>query len=163
MSDSQLGHEKTLTGFLPALAGANLIYGSGMMESGVVFDCGQLVIDMEIARMIRYAVGGFAVRDDTLLVEDIAAVGSGGDFLSAESTLRLMRTQSKPRLIDRSVYEEWTMNGAQDMYTRATARAREIIEEHRPEPLDADVAAQVRRIVAAADRDIAGSGGSATA
>ena len=28
-----------------------------MKESGVVFDCGQLVIDNEFARMIKYAVG----------------------------------------------------------------------------------------------------------
>ena len=46
MTDAQSGHEKTLTGLLPALAGANLIYGLGMLESGVTLDYGQLVMDV---------------------------------------------------------------------------------------------------------------------
>ena len=73
MTDAQSGHEKTLTGLLPALAGANLIYGLGMLESGVTMDYGQLVLDNEIARLIKYTVAGIPVNDETLAVEDIAA------------------------------------------------------------------------------------------
>jgi len=40
------------------LAGANLIYGLGMLESGMTFDFGQLVLDAEFARMIKHAVHG---------------------------------------------------------------------------------------------------------
>ena len=40
MTDAQSGHEKTLTAVLPALAGANVIYGLGMLESGVTLDFG---------------------------------------------------------------------------------------------------------------------------
>ena len=75
-----------MTGLLPALAGANLIYGLGMLESGVTFDFGQLVMDNEFARMIRHAVGGIRVDDESLAVEDIAAVGPVTDF-KAEVTL----------------------------------------------------------------------------
>ena len=57
---------------MPALAGANLIYGPGMIESGVTFDCAQFVMDNEIARMIKHVVGGIRVDDETLAVEDIA-------------------------------------------------------------------------------------------
>ncbi len=35
-----------------ALAGASIIYGAGMIESGVTFDCAQLVMDNEFAKMI---------------------------------------------------------------------------------------------------------------
>ena len=74
----QTGHEKTLTGLLPALAGANQIYGAGMIESGVTFDLGQLVMDNEIARMIKFAVGGiatpFALRPE--LLNDLKTVVS---------------------------------------------------------------------------------------
>ena len=34
---------------MAALAGANQIYGAGMIESGVTFDFGQLVMDDEFA------------------------------------------------------------------------------------------------------------------
>ena len=71
---------------LAALAGANLIYGAGMIESGVTFDCGQFVMDNEFARMIKHGVGGIPVDDETLAVDDIAAVGPFGDFLCLDAT-----------------------------------------------------------------------------
>ena len=60
MVDAQSGHEKTITGILPALAGANVIYGSGMLEMGITFDLAQLVLDNEIAGMISAAVARLA-------------------------------------------------------------------------------------------------------
>ncbi len=57
---------------MAALAGANLIYGAGMTESGVTFDYAQYVLDNEIATMVKRAVGGIPVNDEDLGVEDIA-------------------------------------------------------------------------------------------
>jgi len=154
VGDAQSGHEKTLTALLPALAGANLIYGLGMLESGVTFDYGQLVMDDEFARMIKYSVAGIPVNDETLAVEDIAAVGSSGDFLSLDATYRHMREQSSPKLLDRRVREDWASMGSTDMYSRARARAIEILEAHHPEPLSDDVAAEIRTIVVGAEREL---------
>ena len=66
MVDAQSGHEKTLTGLMPALAGANVIYGLGMIESGMTFDFGQLVMDDEFAGMIKQCVRGIRVDDESL-------------------------------------------------------------------------------------------------
>ena len=127
-----------------------------MIESGVTFDCGQLVIDNEIANMTKFAVRGIPVTDETLMVEEIAAVGSQGDFLSRNSTLRLARSQTQPKLMDRRVRAEWEMDGGSDVYARARATALEIIDTHRPEPLDADMAKRLRAMVEDADRRLAG-------
>jgi trimethylamine--corrinoid protein Co-methyltransferase len=135
------------------LAGANQIYGAGMIESGVTFDCAQLVIDDEIAAMIMHVVNGFRVDDEALAVEDIAAVGPFGDFLSLDATMRHMREQSMPKYLDRRVREDWEERGGSDLYGRARAAALEIIESHKPEPLDPDAAKQIRAIVEAADRE----------
>jgi trimethylamine--corrinoid protein Co-methyltransferase len=148
----QAGHEKTLTGLMAALAGANLIYGAGMTESGVTFDAAQFVLDNELARMIKHVVAGIPVNDETLAVDDIHAVGPFGDFLSLEATMRHMRGQSQPALLDRRVREDWRQAGGMDAYARAQAKAMQILAEHRPEPLPADVLAQMRRIVEDADR-----------
>ncbi len=152
MSDAQIGHEKTLTGLMAALAGANLIYGAGMTESGVTFDCAQLVMDAEWAAMIGQVAGGVRVDRETILGEDIAAVGPFGDFLSLESTFRFMRQQSQPRLMDRTAREDWEARGGTGLYEPARRRALELIETHRPEPLDAGVVAAMRRIVDQADQ-----------
>jgi trimethylamine---corrinoid protein Co-methyltransferase len=136
-----------------ALAGANLIYGSGMIESGVTFDCAQLVMDNEFARMIKHVVAGVTVTDATLLVDDVKKVGPFGDFLSLDSTYAHMREQSQPVLMDRRVREEWQADGSTDMHTRAAAKAREIIETHQPLPVDDDVKKQMRALVEAADKE----------
>jgi trimethylamine--corrinoid protein Co-methyltransferase len=135
------------------LAGANQIYGAGMIESGVTFDCAQLVIDDEIAAMIKHTVMGMPIDDETLAVEDIAAVGPFGDFLSLDATMRHMREQSQPKYLDRRVREDWKERGGTDLYERARVAALEIIEGHKPEPLDPDAAKQIRAIVEAADRE----------
>jgi trimethylamine--corrinoid protein Co-methyltransferase len=139
---------------LPALAGANLIFGAGMIESGITIDYAQLVLDDEIARMVKQVVAGIPVRDDTLLVDDIHSVGSFGDFLSLQSTFDHMREQSQPLILDRRVREQWAADGATDARARALKRAREILEGHRPAALADDVQAEIRRIVAAADREL---------
>ena len=124
-----------------------------MIESGVTFDLGQLVMDDEIARMIKFAVGGIAVTDETMAVDDIAGVGAFGDFLSLDATLRHMRELSQSDLLDRRVREDWESRGTTDLAARARARALELVESHRPLPLDPDAAEQMRRIIAAADRE----------
>jgi trimethylamine--corrinoid protein Co-methyltransferase len=135
------------------LAGANQIYGAGMIESGVTFDFGQLVMDNEFAKMIKHVVNGIPVDDETLAVEDIAKVGAFGDFLSLDATLRHMRELSQPEVLDRRVREDWEARGASDLAARSRARAVELIETHEPLPLDADVAKQIRGIIEAADRE----------
>ena len=152
----QTGHEKTLTALTAALAGTNLIYGLGMIESGVTFDYAQLVIDNEMARMVKQLVRGIRVDDETMAVDDIARVGSFGDFLSLDATMRHMRETSQPELMDRRVREDWEARGGTDMYQRALGRAREILETHQPDPLPDDVRQQVRQIVEDADRELAG-------
>ena len=127
-----MGHEKTLTGLMAALAGANLIYGPGMLESGITFDFGQLVMDCEFARMIKHTVRGFEVDAESLAAEVIGSVGPAGHFLSHAHTFKHMRTQSRAELIDRRKMEKWQAAGGTDIYTRATSKARHILETHRP-------------------------------
>lgn len=127
-----------------------------MIESGVAFDFGQLVMDNEFARMVRHAVGGVPVTDELLGVDDIRQVGPFGDFLSLDSTLKLMRSQSQPKLIDRRVREDWEAAGGSDLYARSTAEARRLLDDHEPEPLPDDVLRELRAIVDAADRQAVG-------
>ncbi len=69
-----------------------MIYGPGMLESGITFDYGQLVLDCEIARMIKHTLQGIPVNDDTLAIDTIKEVGPGGDYLMHEHTFNHMRS-----------------------------------------------------------------------
>jgi len=139
---------------MAALAGANLIYGLGMIESGMTFDFGQLVMDNEFARMIKYAVGGIAVTDETLSVDVTREVGPFSDFLSHENTYKYMRSQSRSKLIDRRVRQRWEDAGKTDLHQRALAEAVNILENHKPTPLPEGVPEKLRKIVETAEAEL---------
>ena len=136
------------------MAGANLIYGLGMIEMGMTIDYGQMVMDNEFARMIKYLVQGIPVNDETLAVDVIKEIGVGKDFLSHASTYKHMRTQSQPKLIDRRMREDWQAAGGTDIYQRALEEARYILENHKPDPLPDDVPAAIRSIVEEAEAEL---------
>jgi trimethylamine--corrinoid protein Co-methyltransferase len=132
---------------MAALAGANLIYGAGMTESGVTFDYAQYVLDNDMARMIKHTVQGISVTDENLDLADIHAVGSFGDYLSLDSTLKHMRELSQPRFMDRRVREDWQAMGAKDAYSAAKEAAKQILQEHKPQPLPGEVADKLDAIL----------------
>lgn len=121
---------------------------------GMTIDYGQLVMDNEFARMIKYAVAGIPVNDETLAVDAIKEVGIGKDFLSHDSTYKHMRSQSQPELIDRKMREDWIKEGSTDIYQRALEQARFILENHKPDPLPEDVLATIRSIVEEAEEEL---------
>lgn len=131
-----------------------MIYGLGMIELGMTLDFGQLVVDNEIAKMVRKVVGGISVTDETLAVDVIRKVGAGGHFLLEEHTFKHMKTvQSQSKLFDRTSRENWVDNGSKDLATRAREQVKYILENHRPEPLPADVAKQLREIIETAEKE----------
>ena len=105
-----------MTALMAALAGANLISGAGMTESGVTFDYAQYVLDNEVATMVKRAVGGIPVSDENLAVDDIHKVGSFGHYLGLQSTRKRGRELSQPQLLDRRGREGWEAAGSVDAY-----------------------------------------------
>ena len=137
------------------MAGANLIYGLGMLESGVTFDYGQLVMDNEFAEMIKHVVNGIPVNEDTLAVDIIGRVGSQGQFITEKHTFENMKKMSQPALIDRRVRDKWEQAGGQTMHEKAMDKARDILANHKPTPLSDEVKSQMRSIVENCEAEIA--------
>lgn len=125
-----------------------------MIEMGMTFDFGQLVLDNEVARMVKHTVNGIPVNDETLAVDVIKEIGIGKDFLSHDSTYRHMRSLSAPLIFDRKMREDWEQAGRTDIYAKATEKAREILETHQPEPLSEDVRQKIRLIVEKAEAEL---------
>lgn len=152
MPDAQAGHEKTITALLPALAGANLIYGMGMLELGVTFSYAQLLIDDEVVRMVKRVLKGIPVTDETIALDVIKEVGWGKNFLAQKHTRQFMALeQSKPRLIDRRMRGAWKSRGGKDLATAANEKALDILKNHKPEPLPPDVQRRIKTIIQEAE------------
>ena len=154
MVDAQSGHEKTITSMLPALAGANVIYGLGMLEMGITFDLAQLVLDHEFAGMILHSLDGIVVNDETLSVDVIRELGIGKDYMAHASTYKHMKSQSQAQIIDRRMREDWETAGGKDAYKRAHERMLEILETYEPAPLPENVLNTIRSIVEEAEKEL---------
>lgn len=135
------------------LAGANIIYGLGMLEMGMTISYSQLLMDAEMAEMMLYSMNGIVVNDETLSVEVIKEVGPRGDFLSHMNTYENMHIQSKPKLIDRLTRDRWKESGSLDMEARANAAAKELLATWKPVALSEEAYARVRAVVNQAERE----------
>lgn len=144
-----------MTGLLAALAGANIIYGVGMLETGLTYSPAQLVIDNEIYVMIKRIMRGIPVNDLTLDLDTIHKVGPGGSFLTAKTTVKNMRgLHSVGGLLDRRNRGNWRAAGGQDMEERARERALKILKEHRPSvALPEGTKSDLRRLVEEAEAE----------
>ena len=131
-----------------------MIYGSGMLESGITFDYGQLVLDCEFARMIKHTILGIPVNDETLAIDPIKEIGQGKDFLMHEHTFKYMRSQSRPELIDRKMRGTWEKAGATTAYERAMVKVRYILENHTPDPLSDETLSKIRSIVVETEKEM---------
>ena len=136
---------------MTALAGANMIYGLGMIDLGMTLDFGQLVVDNEIAKMTRRILEGIPVSDETVALEVIRAVGAGGHFLTEPHTVKNMRKlQAQTKLLDRQPYAQWELAGRKGLSERADSEARRIIENHKPVELSGEVKGKLRDILLSA-------------
>ena len=137
-----------------AMVGTNLIYGAGMLDSGLIFSYAQLVIDNDIFKMIRKVMQGMHIDDENLAVDIIKSVGPGGDFLMQDHTMKYMRTlPSAPNIIYRGNRENWLASGSKGLAEQAAERAAEVLANHKPLALSDEAKSALRSIVEESDAE----------
>ncbi len=151
--DAQAGFEKGMTGMIPALAGANLIFGGGLLEMGQTISLEQLVIDNDVIGMINSLLKGMHVTESRLSLDEIEEVGIGGHFIARASTRKSMHEQSNPLVFDRNMRGSWERNGSKDAALAAHEKVEWILENHNPCGLDRDVVKELEAFVARQDKE----------
>lgn len=152
--DAQAAHEATYSALMTALAGANIIYGPGMIDFGITVDYGQLLFSNDIIKMVRRGLQGIDVNRETLAVDIIDKVGPAGNFIFEEHTMTHMRTeQAQPNLIDRRMRYAWKADGSKNLTARAKEKAREILANYQPTPVKEDIRQKVEEIVKEAEAE----------
>jgi len=154
LPDAQAGAEVMMNGMVAALCGVNLIHDCGYLAGGSVGSMEMAVICNEIAGMITRIVRGVEVDDETLAVEVIKKVGPGGHFMSQRHTLDHVNELYLPTLFDRASEVIWTRAGKKDIRDTARTKVKELLRDHRPEPLPRDVQAKLREIVKEAEKEL---------
>jgi len=145
--DEQAGVEAALSLFQSILAGSTLIHDVGYMDTGMTASWELIVLGDELIGLLKRVMAGIDLSDEQLALEVIEAVGPGGNFLMEEHTLRHYRDVWYPQLINREEYSAWAAQGAKPLREVLRERVRWILENHRPEPLPADVEQQVESVL----------------
>ncbi|MBC8448751.1 MAG: trimethylamine methyltransferase family protein [Chloroflexi bacterium] len=148
--DEQAALEALLSVLMAQLSGANLIHDVGYMESGLTGSYEMIVLTDELIAMTDHIVKGIEISEDTLMLDELHTVGPGGHFLDSAQTLKRFRDFWFPGLLDRRRREQWLEAGATTLGQRLNTRVKEIIKEHRPQPLDADKKQKIQEILAQA-------------
>lgn len=122
----QAGAERALNRLMTALAGASVLFGQGMLETGLTFDIPTLLVDDEIIDYVLRMLAGFKVDATTLSTDLIKEVGPFGTYLAEMDTFEHLGDLSTYNLMNRRNYDMWPPPGSPISMGQARERAKEI-------------------------------------
>jgi trimethylamine--corrinoid protein Co-methyltransferase len=132
--------------------GSDLMPSIGLVNVYTLFYPEHLILGDDIYHRARYSVMDIGFSDEEIALDAVAEVGPGGHYLGNRHTRRHMRSAVTPALTHQ-LAPDGTMR---DPVAVARARAEELWRGYRPVPLDEDKAAELARILAAADAELRG-------
>jgi trimethylamine--corrinoid protein Co-methyltransferase len=144
--DAQAGFEKVNTAIPLLQQNASIIYGVGATDAGSTISYTQMIFDNEIIAGVRRMWGGISLHDPTEEVELIKALTPRGNFMSATHTRRNYRRHWYPEIISRDTYDTWKEKG-ETIEMICSNKAKEILKNHQPKPLAANVGSEIERIM----------------
>jgi len=149
--DAQAGAEAIFSIISAMLSRANLIHDVGFLEYGSTSSLEMITMADELVAMSRFFTRGIPVSEQTLALDVIERVTSGGPgsiFLMDDHTFEhFMQAQFLPKLLDRSRYDSWVEAGAMDLYKRCNIEAKRVLSEHQVEPKTDEVLGGIDRIL----------------
>ena len=151
--DEQWALEAALTAMTGALSRATLLHDVGYLETGLQASLDSIMLGDELVGYARAFMQEVPVDDEALAVEEIEAVGPGGNHLARPYTRRHFREFWRPELLDQSVYDRWRTEGATTLAERVRARVDAFREAPRAFVLDGDVRTKLDELVARGVRE----------
>ena len=147
--------EECIGAFVTGFAGRPAVLcGAGGMELGIAASFEQLVISNEIFSVIRRVIDGFVIDDETLAKDVIAQVGVGGNYLGEQHTLDHLRSERlNSSLLKPKTRARWVEQGSKSLVELAREKARAILAEHQPAPMDEATLASLKALVKTAQKD----------
>jgi trimethylamine--corrinoid protein Co-methyltransferase len=144
------GVENSLSTFMASVVMSDMLLGVGLLHGSRIWSYAQMLMDCEIFSIIHKMMQGIIVDDETLALDVIKNVGPGGNFLSQKHTLKHMREIFLPQYMDRRPYNEWEQKG-DDGRDWALDKAKNILSNHQPEPLESALSIELKKIIASVE------------
>ena len=130
--DQQAALEAALTLLEATLGGSQLIHDVGFMDNGATGSLAQLVICHEIIGWIKHYLPGLEIDAETLALDLVDEIGPGGEFLGTQHTVRHLREDWYPELLDRQGRDAWAAEGELDLRSRARRKVEQVLQASEP-------------------------------
>lgn len=154
LGDTQAGYEKMATTLLSYHAGADWAVECSLENHGL-YAAEDLILQNEISGIVQRTGHAFEINEETLAFDLIKKVGIGGEYLAEKHTRTNMRRDYwYPPLTDRTSYESWMTKGAKDFRTRANERAKQMLADYQPAPLDMGISKKLDEILEKAKKEL---------
>lgn len=145
--DAQAAAEASYSLLMSALAGGNLIHDMGHLDSCLLTSIPLLVFCDEMIGMIKPLLNGVPWTEEDFAMDAIGRVGPGGNFLKDKHTLKNYKKLHRTDMFERRLYDKWANSGSKTLEQKIEERARWILENHRPEPLNEEILIKLDRLV----------------
>ncbi|MFX0069602.1 MAG: trimethylamine methyltransferase family protein [Candidatus Hermodarchaeota archaeon] len=142
--DLQNGVERFQTLMFAAQAGINFITFAGTYEATLAGALELTAIDNDLAGMIKRALNGINVNEDTIglkVIEKVAtSTQKGVTYLSEKHTRKFMKEELFiPQLFDRNRRTAWRKKGSKDIIASASEKVSEILKNFKEYDITSDV------------------------
>jgi trimethylamine--corrinoid protein Co-methyltransferase len=135
--DIQAGLERSVILLQAVLAGVNFITCGGTLDGTMLESEALLMLDDELCGAALRVARGIEVDDGTLALDLIKQIGSIGNYLAEEHTVRRFRKEHYiPKLLPREPYDAWQDAGGRTALDQAKERVRQVLASHQPRELD---------------------------
>lgn len=129
--DEQWAAEAAFTTMLGALSNCTLLHNVGYLELGLQSSYETIVLGDELVGFARYVMQDWQVDEESLALDEIVAVGPGGNHLNRAYTRKHHRDFWRPGLLDRAGFDHWTNAGATTLGQRVKAQTDKLRNEPR--------------------------------
>ena len=123
----QSAYENTMAMMTAYMSGADVTFGTGLLDGSRILALEQVVTDNEIFGMVTRILRGVEVSDETLAKELIVKMGFNGNYLFEQHTRRHVREMWKAQLSETGNVEAWKAAGAKTTVQKAQEKVTDVL------------------------------------
>ncbi len=154
--DEQAFAEIMSTTYGGAACGGTLLHDVGYLESGLLSSFEALVLGDESAGYSRASTRPVPAGEADFLIDEVAAVGPGGNYLGRPETRKAVRGWWRSALLDGSNARQWQEAGARTLGDRLRARTMDLLAVALEPVVDAQAVSDMAALVEQARGRLAG-------
>lgn len=145
LNDAQAGFETGMNALAALLAGIDVLHMGGLLDALMALDFAKVMIDNEIALMLKHVWRGIESDREALAVGVMAEVGPGGAFVETDHTfLRMHTTTFFPQIANRETRDRWESAGKPDANRRALQLVNDMLASNAPAMISPELDAKIR-------------------